>query len=314
VQDVPRITHPHILRSELQGLRALIVDDNATNRRILQEMLARWGMASEAAEGGSEALEAMMRACDERKAFSLVLLDAHMPEMDGFAIAKHIRGRPEFQEAAIVILTSCSWGVETKRCREIGISAHLTKPVRQSELEEAITRALGKTPTGEAPAQPVAADQDVPASDTSRRSSRKARGGLQILLAEDNPVSQKLAKRLLEKRGHRVTLASSGREVLQAVERERFDLILMDIQMPEVDGFEATARIRQRERGTGRQVPIIAVTAHATEHDRERCLEADMDGYISKPFLAKELDEAIEKALKAPTDHKSGTPAGLRRP
>jgi CheY-like chemotaxis protein/HPt (histidine-containing phosphotransfer) domain-containing protein len=211
-----------------------------------------------------------------------------MPEMDGFAVAERIKMHPEWVRAAIMMLTSGPQPGDTARCRQLGLATFLTKPVRQAELWKAIQTALGSA----APAVPPPQRAAAPRPAEVRR--------LRILLAEDNVVNQKLATRLLEQQGHAVVVASDGRAALDAVERQEFDLILMDGQMPEMDGFEAATAIRAREKDTGgRRIPIVALTAYAMKGDRERCLAAGMDDYLAKPFRAKELVQVIERLLPA---------------
>jgi signal transduction histidine kinase/CheY-like chemotaxis protein len=264
----------------LRGLPVLVVDDNATNRRILEEVLRNWGMVPATADSRPAALAALRRAAAAGQPFPLVLLDGMMPEMDGFMLAEHIRGHPELAGAPIMMLSSSDRRTDSTRCKELGIATYLTKPVKQSELLDAILTVLGTRP---APA---------PAPDCPREPRAPARP-LRILLAEDNAVNQRLATRLLEKQGHTVAVAATGAEAVAALEHATFDLLLMDLQMPEMDGFEATARVRAREKTTGRRVPIVAMTAHAMKGDRERCLAAGMDGYVSKPVHAQELFETI---------------------
>ncbi|MHB8655160.1 MAG: response regulator [Terriglobia bacterium] len=273
----------------LQDLRVLVVDDNATNRRMLEELLLGWHMKPMLAEGGREALAALRLANDAGASFPLVLTDMQMPDMDGFALAEQIKESPALAGATIMMLTSVGQRGDAARCRELGIAAYLTKPIRQSDLLEAILTALGKR-SHEA-GQPVL---------VTRHSLRESRRTYRILLAEDNTVNQALATRLLEKRGHTVVVANNGREAMAALEMadfQGFDLVLMDIQMPDMDGFEATAAIRENEKSSGKHLPIIALTAHAVKGDQERCLAAGMDGYISKPVHAEELYAAIEEAL-----------------
>ena len=244
-------------------------------------------MAPSTADGGRPALEAMQRARDAGRAFHLVLLDARMPDMDGFALAECIQRDPALAGTTIMMLTSDRQRGDAERCRELGIAVTLTKPITQSELFDGIVTALGHPSHAPQALEKVASE---PIQEAERR--------LRILLAEDNAVNQALAVRLLERRGHSVMVARNGREVLDMLEEagsRRFDAVLMDVQMPEMDGFEATAAIRARERAQGTHIPIIAMTAHAMKGDRERCLEAGMDGYVSKPIRTTELLEAIEK-------------------
>jgi len=270
---------------ELRDLAVLVVDDNATNRRVLEGMLNRWGMRPTAVEGGRPALQALELARNIGHVFPLILLDGQMPEMDGFAVAEHIRKNPALAGATIMMLTSAGHLGDAARCRELGISAYLVKPIRQAELLEAVCRVLRKAPA-ESPGQLV-----------TRHTLREEHRRRSVLLAEDNAVNQTLAVRLLEKRGYRVTVAENGRKTLEAMARERFDAILMDLQMPEMDGFEAVAAIRANERVSGERIPVIAMTAHALKGDEEACLAAGMDGYISKPIRTSELFATLEKFL-----------------
>ncbi len=272
-------------RVDLSGTRVLVVDDNATNRRILQDLLRQWHMEPILAAGAHQALEELDAACKRGEPLGLVLTDASMPDMDGLELVKQIRQRPHLGRVSIIVLTSSSPWCDTGACPGLGIETCLSKPVGQSELRKAILRAMesqgcggGRAGTGHCPVV------------------RRTRS-LRILLAEDNAVNQKLASRLLEKHGHGVVIAGNGREALAAVEKESFDLILMDVQMPEMDGFETTRTIRQGEAKTGNHIPIIAMTAHAMKGDEERCLEAGMDGYVSKPINAAELLAAIDETV-----------------
>lgn len=273
----------------LRDLRALIVDDNATNRRILQEMLIALRIKPTLAEGGRQALEILEQVEVEKSPFSLVLLDAQMPELDGFALVEKLKQDSQFRDTVVIMLTSAGLRGDAARCRELGIKAYLTKPIRRSDLLEAIRMVLGsqtRTPQS--------------TSLITIHSLRESRRQLRVLVAEDNVVNQKLAVRLLEKRGHRVVLAETGRAALAALDTESFDLILMDIQMPEMDGIEATAAIREREKTTGNHIPIIAMTANAMKGDRERYLRAGMDDYVSKPLQIKEFFAVVEGLLTTP--------------
>jgi len=265
----------------LSGIPVLVVDDNATNRRILAETLARWGMRVTLAPEGTSALENIESAARAGMPFRLMLTDTKMPGQDGFAVARQVNLLPESARPAIVMLTSCGEAGDMARSREVGVTAYLTKPVRQAELKEAVCRALHLF-------SPVAPLGVLPGKRESLA------GSLRILLAEDNLINQRLAVRLLEKRGHRVTVANNGRQVLDLLDRSAYDLVLMDVQMPEMDGFEATAAIRAREQGTGLHLPIVAMTANAMQGDRERCLEAGMDGYLPKPIKPETVFTAIE--------------------
>jgi PAS domain S-box-containing protein len=272
---------------KLRGLSVLVVDDNATNRFILAETLSQWHMRPTVVESAPDALRTLEQAQQTGEPFSLVLLDAHMPEMDGFTLAERIREHSDLAGATVMMLSSAGQSVDTRRCNELGLAAYLTKPIKQADLFRAIMAALGNPPAGRA--------EPVPTAPTPGRFGR----ALRLLLAEDNLVNQKLAVRLLEKQGHTVAIAANGIEAICAVERERFDLVLMDVQMPEMDGFEATTVIRAREQGTDRHVPILAMTAYAMKGDRERCLATGMDGYVSKPIQPRELWQAIEQLVPA---------------
>jgi two-component system, sensor histidine kinase and response regulator len=295
VQDRPSVGRVPVQTEPLRDLHVLIVDDNFTNRRVLMGMLGRWGMKPTAVEGGRMALQALEVAKSIGRPFPLVLLDGQMPEMDGFTLAEKIKEDPGLVGATIMMLTSAGHLGDASRCRELGISAYLVKPIRQGELLQGICQVLN-----------FAAEKQAPL--VTRHTLREARNRSRILLAEDNAVNQTLAMRLLEKRGYMVTLASNGQEAVAAVEKEMFDLVLMDIQMPEMDGFQATAAIRKREASTGRRTPIVAMTAHALKGDQERCLAGGMDAYISKPIRSNELFETIERMLaKSERDLASGT-------
>jgi signal transduction histidine kinase/CheY-like chemotaxis protein len=281
--EIGTVAPPELLR----GVRVLVVDDNRTNRRILEGMLKRWEMKITPVGGGEEALAQLTAGREAGEPYGLILTDMHMPGMDGFTLIERIRQRPELSTATIMMLTSAGHRGDAARCKELGVSAYLLKPIRQSELREAIARVLGaKENQGAIPLVTRYSLQD----------ERDPAACLRVLLAEDNAVNQLLARRLLEKRGHRVVAVNNGREVLGALEKESFDLVLMDLQMPEMDGFEATAAIREKE-GTeknGNRQTVIALTAHAMKGDRERCLEAGMDGYLAKPIRQPELDALLE--------------------
>ncbi len=272
----------------LKDLPALVVDDNAVNRRILEEFLRKWEMQPVLVDGGGAALAEMERAAAVGRSYPLVLLDAMMPQVDGFALARKIKESPHLANAVIMMLSSADQVQDSARCRELGIAVYLTKPVRQSELLDAIMSALGSARLPATPAAPTVAE-------AVRKSSRP----LRVLLAEDNPVNQRLAVRIMEKWGHSVAVAGNGRKALEAWEKDTFDLILMDVQMPEMSGLEATVAIREREKTSTGRIPIIAMTAHAMEGDREKCLAAGMDQYITKPIDQKRLFEVVESFCAA---------------
>jgi two-component system sensor histidine kinase/response regulator len=274
---------------ELQDRPVLVVDDNATNRRLLQEMLLGWSMVPTLASGASEALAAMRTAQKAGRPFPLVLTDAQMPDADGFSLAEAINKDPTLASALVVMLTSAGQSGDAVRCRELGVAAYLPKPIHRAELRSAILLAWGIK----------SAKRDQPALVT-RHSLRESRRTGRILLVEDNRVNQIVARRLLENRGHTVVVTNNGREALAVLEPTAFvgfDCVLMDVQMPEMDGFECTAVIRASEQTTGRRLPVIAVTAHSTKEDEARCLAAGMDAYLSKPIDPEELFDVMERFL-----------------
>jgi two-component system sensor histidine kinase/response regulator len=262
-------------RAQLRDLPVLIVDDNSTNRRVLVEILSRWGMKPTAVEGGRAALFALQAAKNDGRPFPLILLDGQMPEVDGFTLAQQIQEHPDLAPATIMMLTSADQLGDATLCRKLGISAYLVKPIRQLQLLDMICKSL----------QPAPPDR----ADTGRS---------RVLVAEDNMVNQTLARRLLEKRGYDVSVVGNGLAALAAIENQSFDIVLMDLQMPDMDGLETTAAIRQLELVTGNRVPIVAMTAHALKGDQERCLAGGMDGYISKPIRQDELYTTIENVLR----------------
>ena len=274
---------------DLRNLAALVVDDNATNRRLLEVMLMGWGMVPTLVPGVSEALASLRAAHQSGRPFPLVLVDVHMPDADGFALADAIKKEAGLAHAAIVMLTSGGRPGDAARCRQIGVAVYLTKPIRSKDLRSAIVLAFGGHST--------AHDQPVL---VTRHSLREARQTGRILLVEDNGVNRLVASRLLEKRGHTVVLATNAHEALTILSDAaigRFGCVLMDVQMPEMDGFECTAIIRERERNTSVHLPIIAMTAHAMTGDEARCLAAGMDGYLSKPIQPDEFFDVVERHL-----------------
>ncbi len=274
----PRRSDGHTV--ELRGVRVLIVDDNATNRMIFLENLKAWGMTPVAVESGRAALAALKEARDGSKPFRLLLLDVNMPEMDGFDLIHEIQGTPDIPGALIMMLTSSDLHGDVERCRDLNVAAYLTKPVSQAELRSSILRVVGTPSSPRTTRLP------------GKRPLEKPDSPWRILLAEDNLVNQKVAVRLLERRGYKVTVAATGVEALSAWESQCFDLLLLDVHMPQMDGLELTAEIRRRE--SGEHVPIIAVTAGAFLGDREECLSAGMDGYISKPINSAQLYELLD--------------------
>ncbi len=276
--DPPEPAHP----SELTGLRILVTDDNATSRDILVEMLDDWGMRPTAVTAGPGAIEALRDACTSGDAFRIAILDADMPGTDGFAVAEAIRDDASLGRVSVFVLTSSGRRGDAMRCRELGVAGYLPKPVSASDLRDGLRAVLGRTGERSRPFL------------VTRHALRERRGRLRILVAEDNPVNRRLATLLLEKRGHDVTAVENGAQAVRSFRERRFDLVLMDVQMPEMDGFEATRRIREAEHGTDRHTPVVALTAHALRGDRERCLEAGMDTYLAKPLDAKALFDTVE--------------------
>jgi PAS domain S-box-containing protein len=283
----------------LAGMPVLVVDDNFTNRRILTEMFWMWQMKPTEAASAQEALTHLQRASERGNPFALVVTDVHMPEMDGFDLAERIKDTPNLAGVVILMLTSGEKRGDIQRCRGMGVSAYLMKPVRRAELRAAISKAMRARSVGG-----NENDQALPVSQVALRVAPESLRS-RILLAEDNVVNQRLAARILEKGGHTVVIAGNGREAMAALQREAFDLVLMDVQMPEMDGFEATMAIRKDEVGKNRHILIIAMTAHAMTGDRDRCLAAGMDSYISKPIRALDLLSLIEntRALDTKVPH-----------
>jgi two-component system, sensor histidine kinase and response regulator len=269
----------------LRGLRVLAADDNATNRRLLAAMLSAWGVDATIVADGRSAVAALEKARDAGRVFPLVLLDAHMPDLDGFAVAERIRRQPGLAGVTVMLLTSDMMSGDIARCRQLGIARHLVKPLRPSELLNAVVLALGQS-LAMAPAA-------APGESEAQRFSRR----LHVLVAEDNAVNQLLIVRLLEKLGHIPVLTNNGQEAVEAYEEHAFDMALMDVQMPVMDGLVATATIREREarRPERRRLPIVALTAHALHDDRKQCLAAGMDDYLSKPVKFAELAAALER-------------------
>jgi CheY-like chemotaxis protein len=286
VKSAPVVEPAELAR--LHGLSVLVADDNAANRRIVAELLESSGMKPVVAASGAEALKRLEEAQATNAPFALMILDCHMPEMDGFELVELIRQRPALAGTPILMLTSAGQRGDATRRRELGIAAYLTKLVNQSQLVESIQATLGRQATGGAAPAP-----------TTRPSLCGGESKLRVLLAEDNVVNQKLALRLLEKQGHSAVVVGTGRAALEALDEQEFDVVLMDVQMPDMDGLEATAAIREREKGNGKHMPIIAMTAHAMTGDQERCLAAGMDGYVSKPISGQALAAEINRVRTA---------------
>jgi two-component system sensor histidine kinase/response regulator len=281
--------------ANLQDLRVLVVDDHATNRTILQELLVNWRMQATSVESAATALAAMHAAAIEQRPFHLVLTDALMPDVDGFTLARQIASDTRLSDAKVIVLTSGSPGASGVNR---SVVSQLTKPVKQSDLLDAILTAFGEPPAGEGQR-----------GERARPLRRTVGRRLDILVAEDNPTNQKLVVLLLEQDGHRVTTVATGREAVAASGQGPFDVILMDVQMPDMDGFEATAAIRRREGAVGIHTPIVAMTAHAMTGDRERCLAAGMDAYVSKPLRLDDLLSTIDAFFTAESADVAATAA-----
>jgi CheY-like chemotaxis protein len=277
----PVVIYPLAPPDRSAGIRVLIVDDNRSHRGILRRLLTQWGMKPTSAQSGEEALVQLRAARTSGDPYKLVLIDSQMPGMDGFVLIDRIQRLPGTSPATIMMLNAGGQRGEAARCAESGVSAHLLKPVRPLLLHDAISRTMGGR-TDEA--APITGSPELTGEPTE---------SLRVLLAEDNAVNRKVATRMLERRGHQVAVTTNGKEALAALHKDTYDLVLMDVQMPEMDGLEATRAIRGLEQGTGFHQQIIALTAHAMIGDRERCLEAGMDGYLTKPLRPQELDQLL---------------------
>ncbi len=285
--DIGELPPDALDEAKLAGLPILLVDDNATNLRILEDSVRRWKMLPTAVEGAAQALVVLHRAKSTGGPLPLVVTDAHMPEIDGYELVEMIRQDPLLSHVEIVVLTSGSeWG-DAARCKKMGVAAHLSKPYDRTELRELLLRVVA----GE-PAKP---EEEALFSEPSAQCEGKL---LSFLVAEDSAVNQRVIAGLLERRGHRVVFAQNGREALEALERQRFDVVLMDGQMPEMDGYETTREIRKREGASGAHLPIIALSAHAMQGDKERFLACGMDGYVSKPIKLEELFSVIDYVMQ----------------
>ena len=282
----PPISPPETLR----GLRVFVVDNNQTSRAILQEMLRNWQFEALTAPSGEAALRDLQIAADSGRPFRLLVVDSQMPGMDGFAFAQEIKRRPGLAEATLLVLSPAARPDDLAHSEEAGVAAYLTKPVLQSEFLDAILEALRIR-------EPKRPSAKLQAGPTKHRPSA---GGLNILLAEDHPVNRELVVTLLTQEGHRVATAPNGRQALRLATQQKFDLILMDVQMPELDGLEVTRLIREGEKLAGQHVPIIALTARAMKGDRELCLAAGADAYLSKPVKRPQLLDLIGRLTQSP--------------
>ncbi len=272
------------------GTRVLVVDDNETNRLILNEMLSNWGMVVTLADSGELALSQLQSSKERGEPFGLVISDVNMPEMSGYEFVEKLRGNLDYADIQVIMLTSGGREGDQVLREQLSIAERLMKPVKQSELFDSIVRALGvSAPEEHALFEPRHNGPDL--------------GTLRVLLAEDNVINQKLAIGVLSKYGHEVTVANDGQEAVQALEDGSFDVVLMDVQMPVMDGFEATKLIREKEAETGERVPIIAMTAHAMKGDREKCIDAGMDDYVAKPIRISVLYEKLADVLGVDKQH-----------
>ena len=284
IKTRPELTSSVPLQT-LKGMRILVVDDHWTNRRIIAEILKRWGAETTCADGGSQALSELVSACRAGDPYRLVVTDVNMPGMDGFTMVEQMRRNPELSAVTVMMLSSASHRGDAERCRELGILAYVYKPVRNRELLTAILAALGQSSATFPTPAVIKAERPVEGK------------GLRILLAEDNRVNQIVATRMVEKMGHAVVVAGNGHLAILLLATQPFDLVLMDVQMPEMDGLTAARKIREGEQSTPFHLPIIAMTAHAMKGDRERCIDAGMDGYVSKPLSGQFLEEEIASVM-----------------
>ena len=283
------------LPSELQGQAVLVVDDNEANRLIIHKMTAGWGMKPVSVKGGEEALAVMEAARQRRDPFRVIVIDARMPGMDGFQLAEKIKHKSELAQAIILMLTSAGQPGEAARCNELGISAYLLKPLLKADLLAALLRVLGH------------GGQETAAALVTRHTLRESSQKLHVLVAEDNRVNQTLMVRVLQKMGHSSVVASNGREALSLAFSQKFDVVFMDVQMPEMDGLAATVAIRKAEKSSGSHLPIFAMTAHAMKGDRESCLQAGMDGYLAKPVRFSDLEQTLATLSNVKTSDKEAS-------
>jgi len=289
IKPTSKLKLPSLQAKKFKNLPVLIVDDNDTNRRILKEMIKSWNMLPSEASIGKSALIKMKSAEKEGTPFKLVLVDYFMPGMDGFELSEKIKQDSRLNTTKIIMLSSAGTRGDSTRCSKLGIAAYLPKPVNQSDLLDAIILTFGEQKKNKE-TQPL----------ITQHSLRETRKGYKILLAEDNPINQKVALHLLQRQGHLVKIVNNGEEVLKSVKKDIFDLILMDVQMPKMDGLKATAAIRLQEKKSKLHIPIIAMTAHALKGDRDKCLDAGMDDYLSKPVNPDKLKKVIAGVIKKP--------------
>ncbi len=290
LQKTPQAKREPLGMNDLRDMRVLVVDDNASARTVMRDLLLEWHMRPDLADGGREALAMLLRANATKHFYPLVILDAHMPGVDGYDVAEKMRDDPRYAAGCVILLTSAGWRGDAAFCRSLGIRGYLPKPVTRTDLLQTIQSVLSPAQAGE--------DRGL----ITQHTLRESRARLNVLLAEDNRVNQVLAIRLLEKRGFTVVLAENGRDAVDLLAKQHFDLILMDIQMPLMSGFEATRAIRDREDAAGKHTPIIAMTANAMAGDREKCMQCGMDAYIAKPLNIAELFNLIEKVTSTPAE------------
>ena len=283
-------------RADLRGLKVLGVDDNATNRAVLRQQVTPWGMAVDDARDGAGALEKLRSAAGSGEPYDLAILDMQMPKMDGLELAHAIKQDPDISSTRLVLLTSMGQRGDGEEARKAGIEAYLTKPIRQVQLYDVLSMVMGSSEAAPSP------EGDRPLVTAHTLKEAEARTRARLLLVEDNEVNQKVAARTLEKLGYRVDVADDGEEAVEAVSRTDYAAIVMDVQMPNMDGYEATAEIRRRESASGHHIPVIAMTANALQGDREKALEAGMDDYIAKPVRAGELEEVLRRWVSAGED------------
>ncbi|MBI3209675.1 MAG: response regulator [Candidatus Solibacter usitatus] len=283
----------------LPDARVLVVDDNATNRTIVRQLLQSWGCRPEEASGGSQAIQAMLRAVEEEDPYTLAIVDYHMPEMDGASVGQCVQSIPSLRSTSLICLTSGLDTNDSERLRAYGYASHLHKPVRQSHLYDTVVEVLANGPKGSGAPEPAAAETREERVEQSAELASLARAVNpgKILLAEDNEINRKFAVNILERAGVRVDAVSNGRLAAEALAEIPYDLVLMDVHMPVMDGFEATQFIRESQVGRAR-TPIIAMTANAMAGDKERCLAAGMDDYMSKPVQIRELERVLQRWLR----------------
>jgi CheY-like chemotaxis protein len=287
----------------------LVVDDNETNRKIVHEQVSSWGMKNGSAEDGQRALEMLHAAAKRGEPYDVAILDMQMPQMDGIELASRIKANPQVSSTKLIMLSSIGRRGEGEKARQAGIEAYLTKPVRQSQLYDVLATVMG---TPEEAAAPEKEEKERRLVTSYSLKEAKARSRVRILVAEDNQVNQKVAVKMLERLGYRADVAANGLEALEALSRIPYSAVLMDVQMPEMDGYEATAEIRKREEGAAHHTPIIAMTANAMQGDRERALEEGMDDYISKPVKTEELGAVLERWIsRDEVEEKPGTTPAL---